>query len=361
MRIRFLLTIFLVLLAQTSFAVTVSNLYRAEITLPLINSEKKLINKAFKQAIEEVLIKVSGNLDGVVRILPSAQKSAASWVAQHSITTEPNLMEIEGEFYPVKRVVVDFYAQSINDYLFSQRMAVWGDNRPSLLLWIVEQDDFLRQVSGAQAPSDLLNLIAKDAALKGLPIYAPLQDELDRQAVSVTDLWGLFEDPVINASRRYQTDVAGVLKVNKILDEYEANLMLLMPDEDPIMLFVQGLNQEDIAEQVNAALAKLFSSKYAVVRGQGSAKITMRVDNVTDFKRLDHIQTYLAKIAVVREVYLNSIEANQVRFSLVLDGGLNKLNNAIALDSVIERVELDPLDPDVNVVQAYRYSGENDE
>lgn len=361
MKIRFLMVIFMVLLAQTSFAVTISNLYRAEITLPLIDSEKKLINKAFKQAIEEVLIKVSGNQDGVLAVLPAAQKSAASWVAQHSITTETNLMEIDGEFFPVKRVVVDFYAQSINDYLFSKRLAVWGANRPSLLLWIVEQDDFLRQVSGAQSPSDLLNLVAKDAVLKGLPIYAPLQDELDKQAVTASDLWGLFEEPVIEASRRYQTDVAGVLKVNKILDEYEANLMVLMPDEEPITLFVQGLDQEDIAEQVNAALAKLFSARYAAVRGQGSAKITMRIDNVTDYKGLDQIQTYLANIAVVRDVYLNSIKADQVSFSLVLDGGLNKLNNAIALDSVIERIELDALDPEVNLVQAYRYSGVNNE
>lgn len=360
MKIRFLVMIFLVTLAQTSFAVTISNLYRAEIILPLVDSEKKLINKAFKQAIEEVLVKVSGNLDGVVRVLPKAQKSAASWVAQHSITTEQDLMEIEGEFYPVKRVVVDFYAQSINDYLFSNKMAVWGANRPSLLLWIVEQDDFVRQVSGAQSPSDLLNLVAADAALKGLPIYAPLQDELDKQAVSVSELWGLFETPVIAASRRYQTDVAGVLKVNKILDEYEANLMVLMPGEEPIKLFVQGLDQEDIAEQVNATLAKLFSARYAVVRGQGSAKITMRIDDVTNFQRLDQIQTYLASIAVVRDVYLNSIKADQVRFSLLLDGGLNKLTNAIALDSVIQRIELDPLDPEANLVQAYRYSGVND-
>lgn len=360
MKIRLLMVIFLVSLAQTSFAVTISNLYRAEIILPLVDSEKKLINKAFKQAIKEVLIKVSGNLDGVNNILPGAQKNAASWVAQHSITDEDNLMELDGEFFPVKKVVVDFYAQSINDYLFSNQLAVWGSNRPSLLLWIVEQDDFVRQVSGAQSPSDLLNLVAKDAALKGLPIYAPLQDELDKQAVTVADLWGLFEVPVIEASRRYQTDVAGVLKVNKILDEYEANLMVLMPNEEPINLFVQGLDKEDIAEQVNAALAKLFSSRYAVVRGQGSAKITLRIDNVIDFQRLDNIQTYLAKIAVVREVYLNTIKADQVHFSVVLDGDLNKLNNAIALDSLLEPVVLDVLDPEVNRVQAYRYSGVND-
>jgi len=360
MKIRLLMVIFLVSLAQASFAVTISNLYRAEITLPLVDSEKKLINKAFKQAIEEVLIKVSGNLDGVADVLPGAQKVAASWVVQHSITDDENLIELDGAFYPAKKVVVDFYAQSINDYLFSKKMAVWGANRPSLLLWIVEQGDFLRQVSGAQSPSDLLNLVAKDAISKGLPIYAPLQDALDKQAVTVADLWGLFEEPVIEASRRYQTDVTGVLKVNKILDEYEANLMVLLPNEEPIMLFVQGLDQEDIAEQVNAALAKLFSARYAAVRGQGGAKITLRIDDVTDFQRLDQIQAYLAKIAVVRDVYLNSIDADQVHFSLVLDGGLKKLTNAIALDSVIERIELDVMDPEVNLVQAYRYSGVND-
>ena len=361
MKIRFLMVIFLVLLAQTSFAVTVPNLYRAEIILPLVDSEKKLINKAFKQAVEEVLIKVSGNLDGVMTVLPQGQKSAASWVAQHSITDENDLIELDGEFFPVKKVVVDFYAQSINDFLFSNQLAVWGANRPSLLLWIVEQGDFVRQVSGALAPSDLLNLVAADAALKGLPIYAPLQDDLDKQAVTVSDLWGMFEGPVITASRRYQTDVAGVVKVNNIFGEYEAHLMVLMPDEEPIKLFVQGLDNEDIAEQVNAALAKLFSARYAAVRGQGSANITLRVDEVKDFQTLDQIQSYLANIAVVRDVYLNSIKADQVRFSLVLDGDVSKLANAIALDSIIEQVTLDALDPDLNLVQAYRYSGVNNE
>ncbi len=65
MNIRLLLIIWSLLITQSSFAVTVDNLYRAEIILPLINSETEVVNKAYELAIEEVLVKVSGDADAV--------------------------------------------------------------------------------------------------------------------------------------------------------------------------------------------------------------------------------------------------------------------------------------------------------
>ncbi len=96
---------------------------------------------------------------------------------------------------------------------------------------------FERTASGVQSPSVILNEIAKNALVQGLALYAPLQDELDRSSLSAPSLWGLFEDPIINASQRYQTDVVGVFKVTELPSSYEGTLMLLLPTEAPIRLY----------------------------------------------------------------------------------------------------------------------------
>jgi len=358
MNIRLLLIIWALFVAQFSFAVTVPNLYRAEIVLPLISSEKAVINKAYELAIEEVLVKVSGDVDAVQKVLSLAKKNASKWVAQHAINDEQDLLELDNGIFPAKKVVVNFYPQSIDDFLFEQNLPVWGSNRPSVLLWVIEQNGFERTVAGVESPSIMLNEIAQNALVKGLSIYAPLQDELDRSSLSSPDLWGLFEDPIVEASQRYQTDVISVFKVTELSNGYEGTLMLLLPTEAPIRLYLKGKDQENIAMKVNQSIAKILSERYAAIKSTGNdLLVLLQVSNISNHEILDTIQEYLARLGVVNDVYLTGIQADTAYFTVSLDGDVIKMTNAINLDSIIVKVAANPLDLDKKNVQTYKYNG----
>lgn len=358
MTIRLFSLLLALLIAPMSFAVTVENLYRAEVILPLIKSEKDVIDKAYGLAVEEVLIKVSGNEEAVQDVLSLAKKNAPKWVAQHSINDEQDLLELDDGIFSAKKVEVNFYPQLINDFLFEQGLPVWGDNRPSVLLWLIEQRGFERKAAGVEASSALLNEIAQSATAKGLPIYAPLQDAQDKAALSPSTLWGLFDDPILQASARYQTDVVSVFKVTEVEEGYEGTLLLLLPEEDPMRIYLEAEDQEAMAAKVNQSIASVFSKRYAAVKGsEESSSVLMQVANIANHENLDKVRSYLLGLGIVSDLYLTQIKGDAVVFTLALNGGVEKMVNAINLDQVIAKVDVPFSDLESPEIQTYRYNG----
>lgn len=356
MNIRLLLVLAAVFFLQSGYAVTVEGLYRAEIVLPLISSEQKVIEKAYDLAIEEVLIKVSGDEATVKRILPQAKKSVSKWVAQHSITDEQNLIELNDAIYSAKKVVVNFYSQSIDRFLFEQKAPVWGESRPSVLLWLIEQKQFQRKVAGVESPSDMLNEMTKNAQKKGVPLYAPLQDEVDRTALTASDLWGFFESSIEEASKRYKTDAVSVFKVTQLVEGYEGTLQLLLPSESVIRIDLQAEDEVTLADKATQVLAKMFSDRYASTRNNGDiTQIEIEVANVAGHEILDKVQGYLLNLGIVKNVYPSMIEGAKVRFTVSLNGNVQKLVNLISLDSIIIK-ETSNTTSTPNL-QTYRYNG----
>ena len=59
-----------------------------------------------------------------------------------------------------------------------------------------------------------LNKLAQSASKIGVPIYAPLLDDVDKRSLAASDVWGFFEDSILNASKRYQTDSVAALRIS---------------------------------------------------------------------------------------------------------------------------------------------------
>ncbi|TBR41087.1 DUF2066 domain-containing protein [Marinomonas agarivorans] len=360
MTIRLFFLLIAIFAMQSSHAVTVDNLYKAEIVLPLIDSEQKVIEKAYDLAVEQVLTKVSGDEAAVQKILPLAKKSVAKWVAQHSITDEQNLIELDDAIYSAKKVVVSFYSQSIDQFLFEHDAPVWGKSRPSVLLWMIEQKQFQRQIAGVQSPSDMLAEITRNAEQKGVPIYAPLQDDVDRSALTASDLWGFFETTIREASRRYETDTISVLKVIELDQGYEGTLQVLFQSEPTVRIELQGQDELELAEKATQLLAKLFSDRYASRKNSGEeTQIDIQVTNIVNHEALDQVQGYLKKLGIVQDVYPSMVDGSVVRFTVSLNDSLSKLINIISLDSLIikESAESNGSNELTPNLQTYKYNG----
>lgn len=355
MNIRRLLVFLTVFTSQLSFAVTVKGLYSSEVILPLISTEEKVIEKAYKLALEEVLTKVSGDSDVVAQILPLAEKSVAKWVQQRSIVDEQNLIELDDAIYSAKKVVVNFYPQSIDTFLFEQGAPVWGENRPSVLLWLIEQKQFQRKVAGKQSPSIMLNAIANSANQKGVPINVPLQDTVDRVSLTPSDLWGFFETPIITASQRYQKDAISVFKVTELAEGYEGVLMLLLPSEPAIRVDLQAEDESELANKATQVIAKIFSERYASTKNTGEiTPVSIQVTNVANHEVLDKVQAYLANLGIIQNAYPAMINESTVQFTVLLNGDVTKMVNIINLDTVIVRTDSE-LNSDN--FQIYQYNG----
>lgn len=340
-------------------AIAIPGLYSADIKLPIVASEAQMLNEAFGLAVEAVLIKVSGDKDAIAgNVLKQAKKSAPTWVAQHSIASLSELLPSPEGGVPGKQVKITFYQASIDQFLSNNNLPVWGQERPSVLVWLVAETNGVRFLSGSNAPSVVLNEFAQSASALGVPIYAPLLDEVDKKSLTVADVWGFFEETISKASRRYQTDSVAALRVSDFSGQVSGNLLVLLSTGEAERFALAGNTYKDIVDQASVKLAKLFSSKYASVRNDYSANtLNVQITGVTGYGIMRNVQSHLESISVVRDVFLVQVNDGKIEFSIEIDGDKQKLFNSISLNGLLKQTPINALDPDANRVVKYQYSG----
>ena len=235
-----------ILTSQVSQAAKITDLYEAEI--PVLSQNRADRHVAIKQAFAEVLVRVSGQQDVVLALPPFIETDAVP-VAKTPNQEQPKLALVgktvliaealtKATYYvkqfryqkPTGRPYIDwglkpvdkkkkktkkakeqviwirFNKKKINKLLHDTGLPVWGKTRPSILVWMVVENRSKRYLLSNSIKSTTREAIEKHARLYGLPIRFPLMDLADRANVSTSDVWGNFEDRIMQASKRYQTE-----------------------------------------------------------------------------------------------------------------------------------------------------------
>lgn len=347
------------LLASTmSHAVQVSNLYSSVVQVPASLDDRQLLDRAFSEAIDDVLLRVSGAKNDLSSsVLSQAHRSATSWVAQHSIKDAVETVNGSSGPEAAKEVSVTFYKESVDRFLFDNSLPVWGENRPSILVWLIEEQNGTRQMFGANQPSTSLSQFFDGAKRYGLPVYAPLVDNVDRQTLSASGLWGFFEDDIMSASARYQTDVVLAVRMSEYGDQAVVEAMLLSPNQASRVESITRSSKREAVEEMLVRLSAILSDRYASVRLATPKNMNVSVDGVRNYTSMSTLREYLASIAVVRNVQLDRIVDGQVVFDLSLDGTEEKFKNSVALNSVLALKPMMASAPYENYTVSYEYKG----
>ena len=328
--------LWLLMLSSLGHAVQVSNLYSAVVQVPASLDDRQLLNRAFNEAIDDVLARVSGQQQDISsRVTQKAHQSAASWVAQHSV--QDVIDTIDGANGPeaAKEIHVTFYKESVDSFLFDNDLPVWGDNRPSILVWLVEDKTGERQIFGANQPSPVLSSFFESAKSYGLPVYAPLVDATDLNKLSVGSLWGFFEEDIQQASERYQTDITLAVRISTYNGESVVDTMLLSRNQSSDFLSVTKPTQQEAVEEVLVRLAALLSDRYASIKTLTPQEMYVQVDGVRNYTAMSTLRQYISSMGIVKQVQLKSIVEGQVGLDILLNGTPEKFANTVALNSVL--------------------------
>lgn len=325
----------MVILFVSSFghAAQVSNLYTVVVQQTLERGQSVNLSQAFADAAESVLIRVSGQQEALTEpMIVQARDNAPAWVAQHSVETLAQELEQD----TVKQVTVTFYKESIDNFLFDHGLPVWGASRPSVLVWMIEDIDGQRKIYGSNNSSGALSDFFREASKVGVPVYAPLADKVDRANVAPSALWGFFQEDIIDASKRYDTDVVLVVRVGRYSGSYTVDSMLLYPDQSLRLQPVSGSSRSAALSQTLARLAQNLSDRYASTRAGGDPKsVQVTISGVEDYSDMSKVTSYLSSLGVVRHVQLVKVVDSNTEFNLTLDGTLGKLQNTIALSNTL--------------------------
>jgi hypothetical protein len=370
-------------------AAQVENLYSASVTVDERGPATR--GDAFAKALEQVLIKVvgsrqvleqSGALQGLsaaesmtltfsYRDNPEYAKALAEREARERDSVDadgepvskrpdnvgegdeisgslPVEESIEGKAIPEDPLPapylfdVQFATSAVNKLLNSYEVPLWGATRPSILLWVIAEQEGERRLLGAADEPELAGLV-RGAKTRALPMFLPVADLVDINSVDLGELWGLYPESVSEASARYTPDAVVLIKIEQ-REELKSVQWLFDFRGLPIV----GENTLSSGDPGNDALwqpffdqvGSLLASRYAI-RQTESVDTGIHYVSVTGLRSFEDyagLQKYLSSSPNIDSLTLTSMQGAQVDYEIKLKGEWSQFVEYLALGGKLRSV-----------------------
>ncbi|WP_022942157.1 DUF2066 domain-containing protein [Psychromonas hadalis] len=288
--------------------------------------EKELKEMALKQ----VLIKVSGNSEIVRRDESKLLlKKTQQMLAQYGYRNYQGITYFSALFDKRK----------INQALKEMQQPVWGETRPTTLIWLIKNNKLLSDNTIKHSNDrSLSGSLQKNEHRRGIRLQFPLMDLDDNLALSVSDVRGRFYKQVGNASSRYGLNHFVVAEL-KILnsEKWKLSWQLITTDkrskQNTILVSenVTGKKSLVLSQMVNT-LADYYAGQYAVLENQGEKFIqTLHINGIDSLAKLSQLNRILENLLAVSSFNILATEGALITIDVKINGGLNSFKNALII------------------------------
>lgn len=270
---------------------------------------------ALRQGLEVVIGRLAGQG-------PAADQPGAAEALENP---DRWLLRYGYEQGPPRRLVAVFDAEALGDYLADQGASVWSGARPPVLIWLVDQGAGRGDMvaAGDQAGDRL----EQAATQRGLAITLPKWDEAEQRTVTVADVRGRFDEPVLDASRRYGAEWVATAVIYGA-SRPTINWRLLHGGETVTQGREQVDSEPQALDRMVAGIAKEMAGRYRLAGGAGAGdedreRLVIRgVDTLDAWRGL---QNELARLGAVRSVALRVVQGDELRFAVDFSGARDQL------------------------------------
>lgn len=337
----------ILLLTATPSAAAPVDLFTAEV--PFLRDVASTADEAREQAYAAALDAV------IARIVPFESRAQAQAVFEQPQQWVQGWREGDAD-----SLVVTFDGRALTTMLRAQRIPVWGEERPTTLVWLAVEDgrgarllldsfeppepepepvETAPQVPLVEAgvtaaetelpPTAAYGAAIADAAQRfGIPVMLPRYDETDLTSVTPSDIWGGFSDVIVAASARY--DVESIL-IGRVSSRNPSSIR---------WTWVFGDTESRFAGDVNVAFARvsgrLMSQFASSPEGSADVRISVvAVDGLADYARLVN---FLSGRSLVEDVRVLAMRGDQVLVSVDALTGRDRLARLLE-GTVLERVD----------------------
>jgi len=301
-----------------------------EATVPIADRMPATKEAAVKQALSEVLIRLSGDA------------GALNQPANKAILAKPNqyLQQYqyesgaEGGLY----FRAGFDAVALEAALQQRGVTLWGRDRPPVLVWLAVDDGQRRYLLGAEDADRVLAEVQAAAHRQGLTLILPLLDLEDQSKVTFTQVHDVALEQLLPASERYQPQavLVGSLKPNGA--NWIGNWGLHYAGADARW----QASGAGLAAMLDAGLGQVdqrlvaSTPKPTVAVPPGQTRLPVRVEGVVSLADYARVSAYLAGLPTVRSSELETVSGQTLEFIVDVQGGVLGLNQVVALDRVLE-------------------------
>jgi len=329
--------LFILLLAFTSFAFAnqFENPYQGSIVVDGQN------DKALKVlALQQVLIKVSGNTQ--INDLKESKlliTKAQSLLSQFGYRT----------YKETRYFVAVFDKRKINQALIDMQQPIWGDTRPTTLMWLINEDNTGRKIVSDNMINSGLNIelsqaVQKQQQTRGIRFQFPLMDLDDSEALSIADISGRFYDQIGLASQRYDIRHFSTAYLKQTsTDNWSLQWSLVYSDpqteQNRVLISEKSSgNKASILQDMSNKIADYYAGQYAILQIEGD-KIsqTVYVNGISSLQQLTKLENLFSDILAISSYEIVSVDVMQIKINVKLNGGINSFENALAVQTNLQR------------------------
>ncbi len=334
-----LFSLILLTLPLSVSANRVSGLYQATVAVDDQTAGHR--QTAVRTAMRTVLIKITGDRFAPQRTsLAPVIEQSDSYVQQYRyIKSSDENITGNGEKGPGLKLDVKFDETTLNDALRRIGVPIWGKERPSTLVWVAVQDESGRHLISLEGDPDYIQTLDERARKRGIELIFPLMDLHDTANLRVSDVWGGFRAPVMEASTRYNADTVLVGRVTSYSSGiWEAQWTSYM-DHETTSWSSEGVLPEVVLDEGIDGLADLLASRYVGSTGSmETVQLSILVNEVTTAEQYARLLKYLRSLSSVTDVYVERVEPGSIRFALTAHGGVTAVRQTIELGRLMEPV-----------------------
>ncbi len=278
------------------------------VQLPVPDQSVEARQAAFTAGLEEVLGRIGGDLAE----LDESQRAGLIEQGREYITSYRYLNQ-EGGW----QLEVRFDAQALEERLKQKGVAVVIEQRPQTLVWLALEQSHQRQLlaDGSALAQKFAALGAQQAA----PLVFPVLDLDDFQNLDTAEVWGLFEQPILSASSRYQAPsvLAGRIYVDGD-GRYQGQWLYLYGARRHRQAVDADTLDAALAEGARLVAAQLTEQLLSNQQRSGAA---MQVEfvGVESTAAYAELLSLVRSLAPVRQVKLAAMEPEVVRLQLTID------------------------------------------
>ena len=332
-----LLVLLLMLGAGSAGASQVNGLYSAEVQVAGQAAEQR--SEGIIRAFAQMLVKVTGNRAVAGRPeLQEEMKLAPRYVQQYRYRLVSGADGATGvEPDAARLLLVQFDAAAVRRLLRDRRLPVWGENRPSGIIWLGIESRGQRRLLQPESDGNLISSMMDAAGKRGIPLLFPLMDLEDQAAVQVADLWGDFIQNIRRGSERYSPDLIVTGRLVRLSDRlWRVNWHLYQGDQGSVWQD-EGSTPDDLAAAGIQRVADLLAERYAPVVGEGNiSHVRLRISGVTGLEQYARLGDFLRSQSAVERVDLIAAEPEAVTYELQARGGVQVLQQGLSLGGLIE-------------------------
>jgi uncharacterized protein len=332
-----------------------SYLYTARVPVEPNNPQSR--ERAYEAALSQVLLRITGQQNA----LPPEQirewfPNPARYVMQYR-PGEDNTLWVTLDGATLERV------------LREAGYTVWGADRPLTLVWLaVDWGQGEREIVAADDPERTLaeartidrNRLLREriqavALERGLPVAFPLLDAEELELVSFSDIWGGFNDRLLEASRRYGANSVLVGRVR--VDTAERNRWTY---------FFGGERREWTGEPEEAMnmLADTLAEQFAVSGNEPLQSISLTISGINSVEAYGKVHSFMQNLQGIEHLAIDSVSGDRIRYQVEAHGGRERLQRALGFSSMLEpddsfdRPVTASVDADAGALE-YRYRSVN--